>query len=236
MAGSSQPVASPRHDHLTRQILEADIGRDSIAEALSFVTSGESIEDGPPSPAAQLLAYLSDPLYLNESITSLMRKSGLGTAGILDALRKRDIALAVASSGKRVGKVIDGLGEAAEPRWAICERCWGEGEIEQRDGEALPADDGEEPVYPMVPCPALCDNGKVRKSGDMDAAKLFLGIHGLGPKGGAGNGGTTIDKLVVSANAQAGARADGGGSERKAQQQETVTDRVQGIIEGKIVG
>lgn len=224
--------SSPRHDLATRQTLEIDIGRESIAEALQFKAFTDS-PDEPPSREGQLLSLLMDPTYANESIPSLMKKCGLLLPEILDVLRKRDLALAVAHSGRRIGSVLDGLGEAAEPRTAVCTSCWGEGEIEDKrgGGDPLPHEPGEDPIYPTVPCPAAgCVEGSVRVPGNIDAAKLFLSVQGLIKSGGGGG----VPNITVNANAQAGARAGAdSGSDRKAQQQETVTTRVQDALEGR---
>lgn len=221
-------------DLATRKILEQDIGVEAVVEALEFATYGEP-DDGTqmPSAARQLLDRLNDPRLAMVgtkpvALTTLMREAGMSLPALIDLIRKKDLALAVVKSGRHLGEVIDGLGLVSKARWKICERCWGEGEVEKTGpgGEIATADhdEGEEPMPLLIPCPALCDHGKVLVAGNLDAAKLFTGIHGLGPKGGGS------PSVVVNANAQAGVRIDKNG-ERDAQRQETVTSRVQELLE-----
>jgi hypothetical protein len=227
MAGDQKRDAlQPRHaaQALTaRRVLESDIGLDTLAEALELVSFTDP-PDEPPSRERQLLERMSDPAYARYSITQLMKDVGLTLAEVLDLCRKRDIALAVARSGARVGSVLDGLGEAAEPRWEICATCGGDAEVEHPSWSPDP-DDPDAPT-PMVRCPERsCQSGKIRRMGNLDAAKLFLGVHGL-VKGG-GSGAPTIN---VNTSAQAGVRM---GEGKKAQDsQESVTSRVQAALEG----
>lgn len=223
-----QPL-SPRHDRPVRVTLEQDIGVESIVEALEFKTFTDSPDD-PPSRERQLLDRLSDPTFAGRAITTLMKEVGILLPELLDLLRKRDIALAVAHSGRRVGAVLEGLGEFAEPRWEICAKCAGEGEVEDPDGQAEgDPDDGEEVVMPTIRCLAAaggCDgSGKVRRMGNLDAAKLFLETQGL--RKGAGGGAPTVNVDVR----QQQNNLPGAAGDRKAQQQEALTSRVQQALE-----
>lgn len=214
--------ASPRHDSVTRQILESDIGLESISEALEFASYLDDPEE-PPSKAAQLLALMHDPSCATASLPTLMKKVGLLLPEVLDIVRKKELALAMVGSSRHVGGVLKGLGQMAQVRWKICDHCGGEGEVtDQAAYDRLKPAPGE-PI-PMKPC-LFCDNGKQQVDPSLEAAKIFLQAHGVGGGKGAQN------VINVTAQAQAGARADSGGP-RKAQDAETVTSRVQSLLEG----
>jgi hypothetical protein len=209
--------ASPNHDRPTRRILENDIGLDDLKEALEFATFTEDPK-ALPSRERVLLNLMNDhhATMAGESITSLMKRAGMLLPDVLDTLRKRDVALAVARSARRIGPVLDGLGEAAEHRWGICPVCSGDGLIAGDEGE-----DGKE-SQPPIACPnGDCTDGKIRVMGNLDAAKLFLEVQGLKKSGGGSS--TNIN---VSANA--GAKADAGDKNDRP----SITTTVQNILEG----
>lgn len=216
--------ARPVADWRTRDVLAELGGAESLIEALELTTHGEP-PDQMPSKERQLLDMLCDPAFANSSLPTLMKKAGLLLPDVLDVLRRRDVALAVARSGQRMGEVLDGVGEMAVARWAICDRCKGEGEI--ADDRMLSSLSPGEPI-PMRDCPAACSDGKVLKDPNLEAVQIYLGVHGMG-KQARGAGAQVIN---VNAQAQAGARASAGGDDsKKPPAQETVTDRVQAYLE-----
>lgn len=242
--------ADPAADLPSRRLLdELFDSREELIELLEFATFAEpgaggelpADEDSPtsasvpsiPSAALQLLRRLRDPRLALASgrpvaLTTLMREAGMTLPEMIDLRRRRDIALAIARSGRHLGEVIDGLGQVSKARWKICERCLGEGSVEHPDPATLDADEGEERIELTMPCPALCENGKVLVAGNLEAAKLFMGVHGLGPKGGGGSASVAVN---VNAQAQAGAKADASSSDRDARRQEQTTSRVQRLLE-----
>jgi hypothetical protein len=239
-----QPTARPRQDFKTRDLLDNTVGRDSLEEALEF----QSAIDGDEfAPAAVMLSRLRDPAFGNESITKIMRDAGLMLPELLDMLRKRDIAIAMARSGQHIGDVLEDISIDAKSQTIVCRACGGEGTIITGDGteellmiEAQRARDLKEaaelrelgidvPVptmdddIPLEPEPttAVCDDcngiGHLRKIGDADARKLFLGVHGLGQKSGA-------PAVVVNNNTQI--NNNGGKSAA-----ESITSKVQKILD-----
>ena len=225
-AASLQPTV-PNRDSVTRRILEVDIGIDALTEALELVTYAED-PTAMPSRERQLLERLSDPAFAMAggkpvAITTHMKAVGLLMPEVIDIYRRAGIAMAVAKSGKRFDAVLDGVGELAGFRWIICPKCEGE-EVtidEELIGDMQPGD-----PLPLKKCKRCEGKGKIRVDPNLKAAELFLGVHGFG-KGAAG--GATIN---VNASAQAGARADAGGEKKVTQQQESVTGRVQAMLEG----
>jgi hypothetical protein len=224
--------ATPRKDYLTRRVLEVDLGAEQVEAALEFATYTDP-PDEPPSPMRQLLERLHDPTFASHSITQLMHAVGVRLPELLDAIRQRDIALAIANSGKRLGSVVDGLGEAAEPRWGICSECEGEGWVVDKRAEAeldTDADIGEERLtdLPTKKCLAVnggCDGtGKVRLRGNLDAAKLFLEVHGMKRGGSGGGGNNTSVTVPVQVNVPLDDR-------RSVQKPIDVTTTVQKILE-----
>lgn len=227
-ANSLQP-AVPSRDRLTRRVLEVDIGIDALTEALELITYAED-PSAMPSRERQLLERLGDPRFAMVAgqpvaITTHMKAVGMLLPEVLDVLRKRDIALAVARSGQRMGGVLDAVGEMSEARWLICPKCEGEGELidEIALRDCQPGDE-----IPLKDCKRCDRKGKIRVDPNLKAVEIYLGVHGLAKSG----GGATIN---VNATAQAGARADST-AERKTQQQESVTSRVQAMLEGGSTG
>ncbi len=219
-------LARPRSDTVIRRLLDQEIGEETIVSALEVATHGEP-PDQSPSPMATLLAMLHDPVCAaaDMSLPMMMRKAGVDLPTLLDAIRKTTVGLAIAASGHRVGRVLDGLGEAAEPKWVICERCEGEGEIAD-PMRADPDDPDADPV--MRKCYAKeggCDGtGKKRQHGDLDAAKLFLEAQGVRK-----SGGQSAPPINIDARQQV--NVGGGKDARAADKQQSITTTVQNILE-----
>ena len=217
-----QPT-QPARDWRTRDVLAELGGAPALAEALELVTYAEP-PDAMPSKERQLLEMLGDPAYANCTLPTLMKRAGLLLPDVLDVLRKRDVALAVARSGQAMDGVLRGVEQMAQARWEICKKCSGDGEIV--DEQMLRAVEPGEPI-PMKDCSA-CEGGKALRDPNLEAVQIYLGVHGLGKRAGAG----AAQVINVNANAQAGARAESGGKDRSVPAQESVTDRVQAMLEG----
>jgi hypothetical protein len=216
----------------TRELLEQWIGLDVVLEALEFAITAEPDPSGDPhaDPSAvgmavpapsnfrQLYDLMTDPAFTpfaidgsrpRAAIDTLMTRAKVKLPEILTLIGQRNLGMAIARSGRRLDKVIDGIGEAAEPREERCGSC------DPRTADA-PADPD---------CPECRGTGKVRRMGNLEAAKLFVNIHG-GSTGsakaaGAGGTGTTIN-LAANAIVRAGDKQNG---------PETVTARIQKLIE-----
>lgn len=228
--------AVPHRDLRTREILEELGGADALIEVLELVTHGEP-DDQLPSKERQLLERLCDPSFSivggkPVALTTHMKAVGLLLPDVIDLYRRCGIALAVAKSGQQMDAVLSGVGKMAQERWIICGRCKGECEVIDTSVRVEP---GEEPV--LRDCPECYDSaadramGKVLKEPNLEAVQIYLGVHGIGKKA----GGAPVN-VNVSANAQAGARASSSADERKPQAQESVTDRVQAMLESGSVG
>lgn len=221
----------PAADWRTRDIL-AELGHDAIVEALELATAGEP-DDTLPSRERQLLERLLDPAISTSggkpvALTTHMKAVGLLLPDMLDLLRRRDVALAIARSGGQMNNVLMGVERMAQERWEICPRCHGECQVIDTSVRMEP---GESDA--LRDCPACFDEaadrsmGKVLKEPNLEAVQIYLGVHGLSKRG----GGAPVN-VNVNASAQAGARASASSDDRKPQQQESVTDRVQAMLEG----
>jgi len=204
----------------SRALLEQHIGLPTIIEALEFAIAVEPAEDEQGRPIAPSKFRLMYDHMLDPSTSSLpdkhtgrirypvdtvMAKFGVKLPELLALVGARNLGLAIAKSGTRLERVIDGLGEAAEPRIQDCTKCAGEG--------YLPGEDDE----PAPECPRCGGSGEVRVFGDLKAAEMFIGLHGGSTSsralGGHASGG--VRDIIVSANAAASAKQEnaGGGGE-----------------------
>jgi hypothetical protein len=236
-----QRTVRARDDHSARRLLDEDVGRESLEEALEFHTFVDKDEF---APAAVMLSRLRDPAFADQSITTIMRDSGLLLTDVLDMLRKRDVALAVASSGRHMGDILNDIAIDAKSQVVTCRGCAGEGVIVVSDGAddyeqameqykkdladaaelratGISIDDPQPPPDELEPITEVCEDcdgaGHLRKIGDSDARKLFLGVHGLGQKSGPQTA-VTINTQVNNTNT-----GDKG--------PESVTSRVQKILD-----
>lgn len=224
--------AYPARDLRTREILDELGGPEALIEVLELITHGEP-DDQLPSKERQLLERLCDPSLSVTggkpvALPTHMKAVGLLLPDVIDLYRRCGIALAVAKSGRQMDGVLEGVGRMAQERWVICGRCKGESEVIDTSVKVEP---GEDPV--LRDCPECYDaavdrsTGKVLKEPNLEAVQIYLGVHGIGKKA----GGAPVN-VNVNATAQAGARASSGSDDRKPQQQEHVTDRVQAMLEG----
>lgn len=215
----------------SRALLEQHIGLPTIIEALEFAIAAEPAEDSQGRPVApskfrQMYDFMLDPstsslpnprtgriLY---PVDTVMSQFGVKLPELLALVGARNLGMAIAKSGTRLERVIDGLGEAAEPREEECHKCAGEG--------YLPGEDDE----PAPECPKCGGSGEVRVFADPKYIEMFVGLHGgaVGGKGGGGgHAGGGVRDIIVSANAAASARQE------VAQAGEPINVRVQKLID-----
>jgi len=215
------PVATPYFARkASRALLEQHIGLPTIIEALEFAIAAEPAEDEQGRPIAPSKFRLMYDFMLDPSTSSLpdrqtgrirypvdtvMAKFGVKLPELLALVGARNLGMAIAKSGTRLERVIDGLGEAAEPRIVDCTKCEGEG--------YLPGEDGE----PAPECWYCHGSGEVRVFADPKYIEMFVGLHGgaMGGKGSAGHASGGVRDIIVSANAAASAKQEnaGGGGE-----------------------
>lgn len=219
--------------HQTRALLEVHIGLPIVIEALEFAISSEPTEDAqgyalPLSKFALMYEDLADPCN-RLPIDTLMGRYGVKLPELLALIGARNLGMAIMKSAPRLERVIDGVGESAEPRDEMCEKCDGEGWLATgpvSDGDA-DADEGEESLeVPREMCAKCKGKGSVRVRGDLDAAKMFIALHGGNTSGGKGAGDArNVINVVASASAKAESKKSGDGAG------ESITKRVQGIID-----
>lgn len=239
-----EPAAEPAPDLLpapvqsraferrqTRELLEQHITLPVILEALEFAIADEPEEDAlgqPTTPSKYRQMYehmlnpstgcLPDPLTgrVRYPVDTVMARYKVKLPELLALIGARNLGMAIARSGERLSRVIDGLGEAAEPQTVPCLKCEGEGYLPSvHDGEDAPM------------CPKCNGAGEVRKFGDLKAAEMFIGLHGgstSGQRGGPATG--AVRDIIVSASAGASAKVDKAGADA-----EPINVRVQKLID-----
>lgn len=216
----------------TRELLEVHITLPVIIEALEFAIADEPEEDTlgqPTTPSKFRLMYdhmlnpstgaLPDPLTgrVRYPVDTIMARYGVKLPELLALIGARNLGMAIARSGERLSRVIDGLGEAAEPQTVPCAKCEGEGYLAGLDDAPAPL------------CPKCGGEGSVRKFGDLKAAEMFIGLHGgstSSKQGGGQAGGGAVRDIIVSASAGASAKSDGKGADA-----EPINVRVQKLID-----
>lgn len=214
----------------TRELLEVHITLPVILEALEFAITDEPEQDAlgqptTPSKFRQMYEHMlnpstgamPDPLTgrIKYPVDTIMARYKVKLPELLQLIGARNLGIAIARSGERLSRVIDGLGEAAEPRVAMCSKCDGEGYLAGRDDEEA------------TPCQKCGATGEMRVFGDLKAAEMFIGLHGGSTSGkGAGAAGSGVRDIIVSANAGASAKADGKGADT-----EPINVRVQKLID-----
>jgi hypothetical protein len=193
------PGAHPRARKQARDLLERDIGLDIVLEALQLATAGEpdpsDLPDGAPynpSKYKRLLNYWPGAPEL--AITTLLDKFGVTVFEVLALVDRRNIALAISKSAARSEEVLDAIDYAAKLRYVDCKRCAGEGKIASADTDP-DADEGEDPLLLLDECPDCEGEGRLIKPGSVDAQKLHLSVHGIGPKN-SGKGDTNVNVAV----------------------------------------
>jgi len=214
--------------HQARELLEVYIGLPTILEALEFAISSEPLADDSgqptiPSKFRQMYDHMLNPSTgtfpdrngrVRYPIDTVMAKFGVKLPEMLAIIGTRNLGMAIAKSGNRLARVIDGLGEAAEPRIEPCPKCEGEGYLPGIDDEPAPM------------CPKCRGAGELRKFGDLKAAEMFIGLHGGQTSGrGSGQGGGIRD-INLAVNAQASAKS--GGPTKEA---DPINVRIQRLIE-----
>lgn len=211
--------ASVHFSAKTVELLRKERGDDAIGEAIELASFSETHPtdeqpDVPVGKMTQLLERLADPVLGQQDLVANMRACGVKIYELMEALQKRDVALALIRSSRRMGAVLDGVGEFAEPQQIPCRLCNATG------GQTITDDDGNDTT---VLCSDCMGTGQLRRMGDIDAIKVYLATHGLAGKGAGNAGGGT----VVNVNAQAAA----GIKTSSNKDEEPITARVQRIIE-----
>lgn len=228
------PAASARafERRQTRELLEQHITLPVILEALEFAIADEPEQDAlgqptTPSKFRQMYEHmlnpstgcLPDPLTgrVRYPVDTVMARYKVKLPELLALIGARNLGMAIARSGERLSRVIDGLGEAAEPQTVPCVKCEGEGYLPSvHDGEPAPM------------CPRCQGAGEVRTFGDLKAAEMFIGLHGGSTSGkAAGGSGGSVRDIVVNANAMASAKSDG----KPGTDSEPINVRVQKLID-----
>ena len=213
----------------TRELLEVHIGIPAILEALEFALASEPEQDEqgialPPSKWRQMYEHMLDPSTsslpdhagrVRYPVDTVMGKFRIKLPELLALIGVRNLGMAIARSGERLGRVIDGLGEAAEPQILTCNKCEGEGYLAGLDDE------------PAERCLNCGGRGEIRRFGDLKAAEMFIGLHGGATKQGSG-GGAGIRDINLAVSAQASAKANSAPSKDA----DPITVRVQRLIEG----
>lgn len=211
--------AAVHYSAKTVELLRKERGDDVIGEAIEMASFSEpqpspDQPDAPVGKMTQLLERLADPVLGQQDLVVNMRACGVRVYELMEALQKRDVALALFRSSRRMGAVLDGVGEFAEPQQIPCRLCNATGAQTSTD------DDGNDTT---VLCSDCMGTGQLRRMGDIDAIKVYLATHGLAGKGsGAAGGGTVVN---VNAQAAAGVKTGNG------KEEEPITARVQRIIE-----
>lgn len=232
-------------DRVLRDVLETEIGREAVIEALEIATAGlegDSNSDNSSNPAdlprsgtklgrlRALLESFQDPAFSGAGITTLMRDCRVSSADLMNALRQREVAIALFTSGRKMGDVLEGLASAAAPKVVQCRHCSGEGYVgvgvkDDDLGGDDTADLGEEELeLPQELCPDCQGEGKLIQTGDVDAIKLYLQVHGLAGKSGKDSAAMIVNNNVTT---QAGVRVDSAGNAM-----ESVTSRISKAITG----
>ncbi len=212
----------------TRELLELHIGIPAILEALEFAISSEPDQDDqgqplPPSKFRQMYDHMLDPSMsslpdhsgrVRYPIDTVMARYKIKLPELLSLIGVRNLGMAITKSGSRLDKVIDGLGEAAEPHIYPCPKCDGEGYLPGLDDE------------PAEECERCAGRGEIRKFADPKYIEMFLGLHGApNAKGGTPSSGIRDINLAVSAQASAK-------SGQPSKDADPINVRIQRLIEG----